>query len=102
MTQTKTKELRAREGRTELDITHNGQDLTFIYPVYGPGTYATVKEAIESAGLKTPTMAEQSSLIHTVFNSDDKYSNEIKQLMKNRYLWAFTGTLYIPNKGAYI
>jgi hypothetical protein len=102
MTKTQTKPLRAREGRTDLDITHNGQDLTFVHPSYRPNTYAIVKEAIESAGLKTPTMAESASLVHTAFNSDDKYSNEIKGTMKDRYLWAFTGTLYVPNRGAYI
>ncbi len=102
MVQTKNKSSRVREGRIELITEHEGNDLTFIYPVHGPNTYANVQSSIESAGLATPTMAETASLVHSAFNSDDKYRKEIKQLMKDRWLWAFTGTLYVPNKGAYV
>ena len=83
-------------------ITHNGQNLTFIHPSYGPTTYASIKEEIEKDGLKTPTMAQTVSLVHAAFSSKGKYHNEIQKIMKDRYLCAFTGTLYIPNKGAYI
>ncbi|MBI2671085.1 hypothetical protein HYX18_03870, partial [Candidatus Woesearchaeota archaeon] len=102
MTKTQNKIMRVKEGRTELTTDHDGRDLTFVVPSYGPNTYAGVRDLIEKDGLKTPTMAETASLVCTAFNSDDKYSNEIKQLMKDRWLWAFTGTLYVPNKGAYI
>ncbi len=95
-------QLKVKEGRTQLVATHQNKDLTFLHPAYGPDTYANVKEAIEQDNLKPATMAETASLVHSAFNSDDEYSEEIKQIMKDRYFWAFTGNLYLPNKGAYI
>ena len=47
-------------------------------------------------------MAQTVSLVHSAFNSDDKYSKVIKGRMKNKWLWGFTGTLYVPNKGTYV
>ncbi len=97
-----TNTLRIKQGKTELTVDHRGEDLTFMHPSYGPGTYTNVKELIEKDNLEPPTMAQTASLVHTAFNSDDEYSKEIKEIMKSKWLWAFTGTLYIPNKGAYI
>lgn len=102
MTQTKNQSLRVKEGRTLLTTDHNGEELTFAHPHYGPGTYAQVGEQIQKEGLARPTMAQTVSLVHTAFNSDDKYSKEIKDIMRNKWLWAYTGILYVPNKGAYI
>lgn len=101
MTQTEDK-LRIKEGRTELTVKHNGGDLTFIHPAYGFDTYFNVGRQIEQGNLRRPTMAEQVSLAYTAFNSDDRYSEEIKDIMRKRALWGFTGNLYIPKKGAYI
>ena len=106
---TQNKTLRVKEGRTELTADHLGRDLTFIHPSYGPDTYANVGLQIEQAGCYSynpiiirPTMSQITSLAHTSFNSDDKYSKEIVQLMKNAYLRGFTGSHYVPRKGAYI
>ena len=74
-----------------------------MHPAYGPGTYADVKSAIEQDKLKGPTMAETVSLVYSAFDSStNRYSTEIKEIMAKELLWAFTGTLYVPNKGAYI
>lgn len=97
-----TNKLRVKQGRTELTVDHKGEDLTFIPPSYGPSTYADVKELIEKDNLEPPTMSQTASLVHSAFNSNDEYSKEIKEIMKSRWLWAYTGTLYIPSKGAYI
>ena len=70
--------LRVEEGRTKLITTHNNKDLTFLYPSYGPDTCIKVGAGIEQGGLLKPTMAETASLAHSAFNSDDKYSKEIK------------------------
>ena len=94
--------LRIKEGRTELTTFHNTSDLTFIHPAYGPDTYANVGTAIEQAGLARSTMAQTASLVYAAFNSSGRYSDEIKEIMKERLLWAFTGNLYAPNKGVYI
>ena len=98
----KTNQLKVKEGRTELTLVHNGENLTFIYPCFGPDTYANVNDLIEEAKLERPTMSQTASLVHAAFNSDDKYSTEIKELLKKRWLWTFTGILYVPNEGAYI
>ena len=97
-----TNALRIKQSRAELTTEHKGEDLTFIHPSYGPDDYTNVKELIEKDNLEPPTMAETASLVHSVFNSDDTYSEEIKRIMKDKWLWAFIGILYIPNKGAYI
>jgi len=94
--------LRVEEKSTKLTVNHNGKDLTFVFPPYGPDTYANVGKQIEKDGLSKPTMAETASLVHAAFNSDDERSKKIIKLMEDKYLWAFTGILYVPNKGAYI
>ncbi len=103
---TQTKEMRVEEGRTKLTVLHNGEDLTFIHPYFGPGSYAEVGNLVEGpedkrTGLHKPTLAQTASLVNTAFNSDDRYSQEIKELMKKGWLWGFTGVLYVPKEGAY-
>jgi len=72
--------------------------------VYGPGAYADIGKEIEKDGLLRPTMAETVSLVYDSFfdKIDKEYSNKIKKIMEDKWLGAFTGILYIPNKGAYI
>jgi len=101
-TQTQNKGLDYEVGNYEVGRTllkPRGTNLTFAHPSYRPNTYAEVKQAIEQDNLRTPTMAETASLVHAAFNSDDIYSQEIKGLMKNKWMWAFTGILYTPELG---
>ena len=95
------KKLRIVEGRTKLTTSHNGKDITFLHPVYGPNNYTNVGLQIAQNSLIRPTMAQTISLVHAAFNSGDKYRDEIKSIMESGWLWAFTGSLYIPNKGVY-
>jgi len=94
--------LRVKEGKTKITVTHNRKDLTFLYPAHGLGNYVEVGKEIEKANLKKPTMAETASLAHAAFDSTGKYSKEIMELMEKNWLWVFTGTLYVPNNGAFI
>ena len=94
--------LRVEEQRTKLFAPHSGGELTFLHPPYGPDIYANVGLAIAKDNLKRPTMAETASLVDAAFNSDDGYSTEIKDIMRQAWLWAFTGTLYVPKEGAFI
>ena len=96
-----TDQLRVKE-RIELTVKHLGEDLTFVYPPTSLGNYANTQRVIEEAGFLPPTMAQTASLVHAAFSSEDRYSEEIKKLLKDRYLWAYTGTLTVPNKGLYI
>ena len=102
--ETKNQTLRVEEGRTELIIQHNEEDLTFIHLYFGPNNYANVQELIETAKLEKPTMSQTASLVHSAFNSKDKYSLGIQKLLKEKWLWAFTGILYVyvKRKGVYI
>jgi hypothetical protein len=93
--------MKIKEGKTELTVQHNGKDLTFQYPNFN-GDYFQLQEQIEKANLKCPNFGQTTSLVHNAFNSNDKYSEEIKQIMKDAWFYAFTGNLYIPNKGVYI
>ncbi len=101
-TATQNKGVKVKEGRTELAVPHKDGELTFIHPYHGPNVYADVALSIQQAGLQTPTLAETASLVHAAFPSEDKYSTEIKALMKKRYFWASTGIHYVPKEGAYI
>ena len=96
--------LRIGEQRTKLVAPHNGGELTFLHPPYGPNTYANVGLIIEQDHLKRPTMAETASLVHAAFNSpkNNKYSKEIEDIIRQAWLWAFTGTLYVTKEGAFI
>ena len=96
--------LRAEEQRTKLFAPHNGGDLVFLHPAYGPGTYANVGLAIRQDNLRKPTMAETASLVGAAFNSpeNDKYRKEIEGILKHTWLWGFTGILYVPKEGAFI
>ena len=85
-----------RGQRTQLIAPHNGGELTFLYPAYGPNTYANVGLGIEQDQLKRPTMAETASLVHAAFNLDDRYSREIKDFMTKGWLWAYTLSEYKP------
>ena len=99
----KTEQYQIRKGRTEIDVPHKDSDLTFVYEKHGPGTYANVASSIGKAGLSQPTMAETASFLHPVFTAKEEQPefNEIKQLMRSNWLWAFTGSLYTP-KGVYV
>ena len=99
MTQNKLR-VKVKEGKTELTVDHEGKDLTFLHPSYGPDTYFDIRDQIQNAGLSLPTMAENASYARTAFNSEDAYK-KIGRILA-RSLWAFDKNLYVPNKGVYI
>lgn len=101
--------MEARVGKTYLtDIPHGKGNLTFQYPAF-KGTYGSVAEAIDKAGLKRPGSSETASLVYDAFqNPEGEYESEIRGILKNNWLWEFTGNLYLPkseeevNKGVII
>ena len=99
-----TNQYRITKGQTLIEVPHKDSILTFVYEKYGLDTYANVAESIDKEGLARPTMAETASLVHPAFTSEKEEPEfkDIKQTMKSNWLWAFTGNLYIPNKGVYI
>lgn len=94
------KGFKVQEGRTRLTAPDG---TVFIHPHFGPNTYAQVMGEIDSAGLIRPIFRDTVSLAHTAWqNPDEKYSQEIIKLMKDAWLVADTGILYIPEKGVYV
>lgn len=89
--------MEAKIGKSYLTkIPHEGKELTFEYPAYR-GYYGEVAEAIDRAGLKRPSSAETASLIYDVWkNSKGEYESQILDILRNNWLWEFTGNLYIP------
>jgi len=115
------KTFRVREGfpgqSTKLTVDHLGRNLiTFVHPSYGRDTYANVGLQIEQADLIRPTMSQITSLAHASCNTNypiegrltteeerqERYAKEIKQMMWDALNLGFTGSHYVPNKGAYI
>ena len=102
MKQTKNQGLEIEERRTKLKALHGDQKTVFLHPAFGPNTYAQVGEAITQDGLARPTMADTTDLVYAAFKSENSYSQEIKKLMRDRWLWGFTGNLYVPQEGVYV
>ena len=92
----KNKGLKVKEGRIELIVEHKGKDLTFVYPPVGPSNYLGCLSQLRERNLRGPTLGETVSLLYAAFNSSDKYSEEIKRIMKNNRFFGFTGSLYLP------
>ncbi|MBI2663705.1 hypothetical protein HYX15_04210 [Candidatus Woesearchaeota archaeon] len=86
--------------RTEIDIPHNNSIITFVYDKRCQGAYSHATDFILRNKLKLPTMAETSSLVLQAFLSYEPEFIDIVNIMKNTYIWAFTGILYAP-KGVY-
>lgn len=85
-----------KEGKTYLTVSHEGGKLTFQYPAFR-GTYGNVAEAIDKAELKRPNSPETASLVYDAFqNKDEKYESEIIKILKDNWVWEFTGNLYLP------
>ncbi len=100
---TENKGLRVEQTRTKLIVDHNGEDLTFLHPAYGPNNYATTEKQIKEEGLVAPTIAKMASFLYgTHQNPEERFSKGIINLSKTNWLWAFTGSLYIPKEGVYI
>ena len=88
--------MKIKEGKTYLTVPHAGGELTFQHPAF-KGTYGNVAEQIDKAGLKRPNSQETASLVYDAFqNSEEKYSSEITSILRNDWLWEFTGNLYLP------
>ena len=89
--------MEAKIGKSYLTkIPHEGGELTFEYPAF-KGTYADVANKIDKARLKRPSSAETASLVYKTWKAPkEQYSSEIISILKNNWLWEFTGNLYLP------
>jgi len=103
MTKQDYKITRKDNGVSEIEVSHQGGRITFVYPAKGPESYVNVHEQITGAGLIAPTMAQTASLVHTAHqNSKEREFAHILDILDNKWLWMFTGNRYIQYKGVYI
>jgi len=96
--------MRIKENKTKLYVSHLGGEITFAHPNVGPETYVNVGTEISTQGLIRPSMAQTASLVYSAFRyRDSKYSQEIERILKNEWLWVFTGNRYVKSdNGVYI
>ncbi len=89
--------MEAKVGKSYLaGIPHKGGSLTFQYPSF-KGTYGSVAEQIDKEGLKRPSSPETASLVYDAWkNPKGEYESEIIKILKDAWLWEFTGNLYLP------
>ncbi|MFA5175985.1 MAG: hypothetical protein WC413_01855 [Candidatus Nanoarchaeia archaeon] len=84
------------------EIPHKGKNLTFQYPSFR-GPYGIVAEQIDKEGLRRPSSAEIASLVYDVIqNPNKKYESKILEILRNDFLWEFTGNLCLPKSGSEI
>jgi len=98
-----TKELngngRIRIARTEIDVPHLNEMMTFGFPLLGPDYYQKVMSAISDEGMLRPTTSQMFSLIDLAFkNSDEEHCKDIISKLRNNWLWTSTENLYTPKE----
>jgi hypothetical protein len=79
----------------------NRENLSASLHLYGPGNYLTVRRLIRNRGDSELSMAETASLLCRSVRGLSGNSQTASSL-KNRWLWGFTGALYVPREGIFI
>jgi len=100
MTETKTKSEVVR-GRIELRVYPQGDQLTFVHPPQGPHDYQTVGRGILARGLSVSTGEQTAYLVQGAYDSEEPEFKEVKDIMRNKWLWVFNRNLWTPS-GVYV
>ena len=84
-------------GRIELWVPHQGKEVAFAYPSFGPNTYQEVGSQILKSDQSLPTGDLTASLLHAAY-CDPRVSAEpefqdIQGKMKSNWLWAYNRNL---------
>lgn len=89
--------MEAKIGKSYLTgILHEGKEISFQYPAF-IGYYENVANAIDKDNLRRPNSSETASLVYDAWkNPKEKYSAEIISILKDNWLWEYTGNLYLP------
>lgn len=98
-----TKELKGngiiRTARTEIDVPHLEEIITFGLPLTGPDHYQKVMDSISQEGMLRPTTAQTFSLIDLALkNQDEEHCKDILSKLRDNWLWTSTENLYTPNE----
>jgi len=82
-----------------LDALHRDGKRTFIYLPCGPNYHVEVAQAVHEAKLSFPLMDENVSLIYSAWQNPDKeYSARVIETLRNYFVLATNGLLYLPKK----
>ena len=88
-----------RTGRTELDIPHLEEIITFGLPLVGSDNYQKVMGKISKEGMLRPTTAQTFSLIDLALqNPNEEHCKDILSKLSRNWLWTSTENLYTPNE----
>ena len=97
--------MQSKQQKTELTVQHQGKPLTHVHPFYGPNTYSGLKTNVEADGLAMATLPEAASIVHDAYcldqptDFDQERAKEIHGIMKNRWIYATSKSLWIPDQG---
>ena len=93
------KGLTVRFVKVELDAQYKDGKRTFIYPPYGPNFPVEVALSLNEARLGFPLMDENISLVHSAWqNPEQEYSEKVIETLKNYFVLASNGLLYLPKR----
>ena len=96
---------RIERAMTKLFVPYEKGEIVFASPSFGPNTYQGVGKEILSKNLKVPTGDYTASLLHPAycnvqFSNEPEFKN-IRDLMRNKWIWVFNQNLWI-DKGVYV
>ena len=72
MSNPKPRIVRKGDYKGELTVPHEGWEVTFVYPPFGPDTYRNVGAEILKNGYSVPTAEETASLLYEAYHLDMK------------------------------
>ena len=88
--------MKIEKGYTKMIVPYEKGKAVFAHPAF-KGNYGKVAEQIDNAGFKRPTSEETASLVYDALqNPKGEYEAGILKIMKDNWLWEFTGNLYLP------
>lgn len=86
------------ESRALLKVPHKNGEITFVYPPF-KGTLEAVARQIDDSKLSKSISEQIASLVYDAWQKPEgRYESKIIQLLKDAWLWEFTGNLYIPKE----
>ena len=97
--------MQSKQQKTELTVQHQGKELTHVHPFYGPNNYEGLKTSVEADSLTMATLPEAASIVHDAYcldqptDFDQEKAKEIHGIMKNRWIYAASKSLWIPDQG---
>ena len=97
--------MQSKQKKTEITVQHRGGNLTHVHPFYGPNNYLSLKTKVEADNLTMATLPQAASIIYDAYcldqpnDFDQEIAKEIHGIMKNRWIYTASKSLWIPDQG---